>query len=102
MEEWLHHFEHHSEYFIVDIRYLSKVLFRFPGVGKVGGGGGGLDDTMNIKILDDTMNIKILDDTMNIKIRYMGKCTGKSYGEIGIYRTWLLFSNISKFVFFRN
>ena len=30
MEEWLHHFELHSEYFIVDIRYLSKVLFRFP------------------------------------------------------------------------
>ena len=30
MEEWLHHFELHSKYFIVDIRYLSKVLFRFP------------------------------------------------------------------------
>ena len=30
MEERLHHFELHSEYFIVDIRYLSKVLFRFP------------------------------------------------------------------------
>ena len=29
-EERLHHFELHSEYFIVDIRYLSKVLFRFP------------------------------------------------------------------------
>ena len=30
MEERLHHFELHSEYFIVDIRYLSKLLFRFP------------------------------------------------------------------------
>ena len=30
MEERLHHFELHSKYFIVDIRYLSKVLFRFP------------------------------------------------------------------------
>ena len=30
MEERLHHFELHSKYFIVDIRYLSKVLLRFP------------------------------------------------------------------------
>ena len=30
MEERLHHFELHREYFIVDIRYLLKVLFRFP------------------------------------------------------------------------
>ena len=26
---------------------------------------------------------------------------GKSYREIGIYRKWLVFSNISKFVFFQ-
>ena len=39
----------------------------------------------------------------NIKIRCLGgKCTGKSYRGIGIYRKWSLFSNISKFVFFRD
>ena len=32
----------------------------------------------------------------------VGKCTGKSYGEIGIYRKLSVFSNISKFVFFRD
>ena len=30
-----------------------------------------------------------------------GKCTGKSYPEIRIYRKWSMFSNISKFAFFR-
>ena len=65
-----------------------------PWVGKVRGGGG-------FFFLQAGGGLT-LDDTMNIKIRCMGKCTGKSYGEIGIYRTWLVFSNISKFVFFRN
>ena len=38
----------------------------------------------------------------NIKIRCEGKMHGISYREIEVYRKWLVFSNIFKFVFFRD
>ena len=38
----------------------------------------------------------------NIKDKVCGKMHGEKLSRIGIYRKWLVFSNVSKFVFFRD
>ena len=82
MEEWLHHFEHHSEYFIVDIRYLSKVLFRFPGVGKVRGGIG-----WHYEYQDPGWHYEYQDPGWHYE--YQDKVYGKMHRE-KLWRNWNL------------
>ena len=53
------------------------------------------------KQLTEAVHVKKVRRNMKVR-RCWGKCAWKSYREIEIYRECLVFSNISKFVFFRD